>query len=196
MKIIVIGATGTIGTAVVKSLEEEHEVIKASRKGDIQVDLSAPDTIKAMYHSIHDIDAVISAAGEASFGSLDLISDDDFNLGLKNKLMGQINLVRYGRKHLNAGGVITLTTGILAHNPNPQVPMLTMINLGLEGFVQAAAQDMPNQMRLNAVCPPMARETAEKMNWGTGGAPAVEIANYYVKSIEPGNNGTVFGPTH
>jgi NAD(P)-dependent dehydrogenase (short-subunit alcohol dehydrogenase family) len=196
MKIIIIGSTGTIGAAVASSLEKEHEVIGASRKGDVQVDLSNPASIKEMYQSVQDIDAVISAAGEARFGSIDTLTDKDFNLGLKSKLIGQINLVRNGRKHLNKGGVITLTTGILAHNPNPQVPMLSMINLGLEGFVQASAQDMPNQMRLNAVCPPMASETAEKMGWGPGGVPAAEIAKYYVQSVESNVNGALFGPTH
>jgi NAD(P)-dependent dehydrogenase (short-subunit alcohol dehydrogenase family) len=196
MKIIIIGSTGTIGAAVASALEKEHVVIGASRKGDVQVDLSNPDSIKEMYQSVQDIDAVISAAGEARFGSIDSLTDEDINLGLNSKLMGQINLVRYGRKHLNKGGVITLTTGILAHNPNPQVPMLTMINLGLEGFVQASAQDMPNHIRLNAVCPPMASETAEKMGWGAGGVPAAEIAKYYVHSVESKQNGALIGPTH
>ena len=196
MKIIVIGATGTIGKAVVNKLEKEHEVIKASRSGDVQVDLSNPDSIQAMYQSVRNVDAVISVAGEARFGSIDSLTNDDVDLGLKSKLLGQINLVRYGRKHLNRGGVITLTTGILAHNPGPQVPMLTMINLGLEGFVQATAQDMPNQTRLNAVCPPMARETAEKMGWGKGGVPAADIASYYVQSIQSNTSGMLFGPLH
>jgi NAD(P)-dependent dehydrogenase (short-subunit alcohol dehydrogenase family) len=196
MKIIIIGATGTIGAAVASAMEKEHEVIRASRKGDVQVDLSNPNSIKAMFQSVQDIDAVISAAGEARFGSIDTLTDEDVNLGITSKLMGQINLVRYGRQYLNKGGAITLTTGILAHNPNPQVPMLTMINLGLEGFVQASAQDMPNHMRLNAVCPPMASETAEKMGWGPGGVPAAEIAKYYVHSVESNLNGALIGPTH
>lgn len=196
MKIIIVGATGTIGSAVATTLEHEHEIIRASRNGDVQVDLSKPASIELMYRSVQDIDAVISAAGEARFGSIDSLATEDFDLGLKSKLMGQINLVRYGRKHLQKGAVITLTTGILAHNPNPQAPMLTMINVGLEGFVEAAAQDMPKQMRLNAVCPPMVAETAEKLGWGPGGVPAAEVANYYLKSIESERNGVLFGPTH
>lgn len=196
MKIIVIGATGTIGKAVVSALAKDHEVVGASRRGDVAVDLSNPDSIKAMYQSVKGIDAVISAAGEARFGPIDSLTDEDVDLGLKSKLLGQINLVRFGQKHLNRGGVITLTTGILAHNPSPQVPMLTMINLGLEGFVAAVAQDMPNETRLNAVCPPMARETAEKMGWGQGGVPTAEIANYYVQSILSDESGVSFGPLH
>ena len=94
MKIIIIGATGTVGAAVASALEKEHEVIGASRKGDVQVDLSNPAAIKAMYQSAQDIDAVISAAGEARFGWMDSLTNEGFNLGLKSKLMGQINLVR------------------------------------------------------------------------------------------------------
>lgn len=196
MKIIIVGATGTIGSAVAATLEGNYEIIRASRNGDVEVDLSEPASIESMYQSLNDIDAVISTAGEARFGSIDSLAAEDIDLGLKSKLMGQINLVRFGRKHIQKGGVITLTTGVLAHNPSPQTPMLTMINAGLEGFVQAAAQDMPKQMRLNAVCPPMVAETAEKLGWGPGGVPAAEVANYYVQSIESGRNGALFGPTH
>lgn len=71
-----------------------------------------------------------------------------------------------------------------------------MINRGLEAFVEAAALDMPRNQRLNAVCPPMAKETAEKMGWGPGGVPAAEIAKYYLQSVESGFNGMLFGPTH
>ncbi|MEJ1364549.1 MAG: short chain dehydrogenase [Candidatus Sedimenticola sp. (ex Thyasira tokunagai)] len=196
MKILVIGASGTIGSAVAAAFDRGHEVIRASRNGDVQVDLSNPDSIKAMFQAVSGIDAVISAAGNANFGPLDSLTDKDFAFSLGNKLMGQINLVRHGRNHVNPGGVITLTTGILAHNPSPHSVMLTMINRGLEGFVESAALDMPNQQRLNAVCPPMAKETAEKLGWGPGGTPAVDIAEYYVQSIESGRNGALLGPTH
>jgi hypothetical protein len=74
--------------------------------------------------------------------------------------------------------------------------MISMINRGLEGFVEAAARDMPGHQRLNVVCPPMAEETAEKMGWGPGGTPAAEIAKYYVQSVESNLNGKLLGPTH
>ncbi len=196
MKIIVVGASGTIGSAVVEALQPNHEIIKASRTGNIQIDLGNPDSIKKMYQQVSNIDAVVSTAGSAKFGPLDSITDEDLERSLGNKLMGQVNLVRYGREHLNNGGVITLTTGILAQNPSVGTVMLTMINRGLEGFVEAAALDMPNNQRLNAVSPPMAKETAEKMGWGQGGMPVAEIARYYIKSVESNLNGALIGPTH
>ena len=196
MKIIVVGATGTIGRAVVNLYESKHEVIKASRNGDVRVDLSNPDSIKEMYNEITDIDAVVCAAGDARFGPLDSFSDEDFQFSLGSKLMGQVNLVRFGRGHINDGGVFTLTTGVLAHSPDAATVILTMINRGLEAFVEAAALDMPRNQRLNAVCPPMAKETAEKMGWGPGGVPAAEIAKYYLQSVDSGLNGALFGPAH
>jgi len=196
VKIIIVGATGTIGRAVVNLFESKHEIIKASRNGDVRVDLSNPDSIKEMYGEVPEIDAVVCAAGDARFGPLDSFSDKDFQFSLGSKLMGQVNLVRFGRGNINDGGVFTLTTGVLAHSPDSATVMLTMINRGLEAFVEAAALDMPRNQRLNAVCPPMAKETAEKMGWGPGGVPAAEIAKYYLQSVESGFNGTLFGPTH
>jgi len=196
MRIIVVGATGTLGKATVNALKQNHEVIQASRKGDIQVDLSIPASIKDMYKQVSDVDAIICTAGDASFGQLDSFSDEDFEFSLGNKLMGQINLVRYGGEQINEGGVFTLTTGILAHNPSAATVMLTMINRGIEAFVEAAALNMPKNQRLNAVCPPMAKETAEKMGWDSGGVPAAEIAKYYVQSVESNVNGALIGPTH
>ena len=196
MKIIVIGASGTIGQAVVTALEKDHEVIKASRSGDIKVDLNNPDSIKAFYSHQSGIDVIISVAGDGKFGPLDQLTDSDFDLGLQSKLMGQVNLVRFGLKRINPGGVFILTTGIMAHQPNPASVMLTMINRGLEGFVEAAALNLTEGRRIYAVCPPLAKETAEKMGWGPGGMPASEIANYYVRALDEGLNGVSLGPAH
>jgi NAD(P)-dependent dehydrogenase (short-subunit alcohol dehydrogenase family) len=196
MRIIVVGASGTLGQAAVNALQQQHDIIQASRSGEVQVDLSNPDSIKAMYDRVADIDAVVCTAGDARFGPLQALNDADFDLSLGNKLMGQINLVRFGRAQLNEGGVFTLTTGMLAHMPNADTVMLAMINRGLEAFVEGAALDMPKNQRLNAVCSPMARETAEQMGWGPGGVPAAEIAQYYVQSVESDLNGALIGPAH
>jgi len=191
MKILIIGATGTIGSAVVKALNKKYEVISASRNNDVSVDIGDPDSIVSMYRSQPKLDAVISITGNATFGSLDNLSDDDFTLGLENKLMGQVNLVRFGRKHLNDGGSFTLTSGILALRPQASSVMLTMINSAVEGFVRSAALGLPRGLRLNAVSPPMVKENAKKLGWGNGGVPSVEVALDYVKAVEGAMNGRV-----
>ena len=128
MKVILVGASGTIGSAVAEALADKHEVISASRNGDDKIDLSDPRSITAMYETVGKIDAVISTAGSGAFGPLDALTDEDFSFGLGNKLMGQINLVRLGRDYVNDNGVFALTSGILAIQPNPASVLLTTLN--------------------------------------------------------------------
>src|SRR4051794_25388571 len=97
MRILIVGATGTIGRAVVEALSPDNEIVAASRsKSPVTVDLAQPESIKAMYRAVGPVDAVVSAAGEAKFAPLDQLGDSDFAFSLGNKLMGQVNLVRYG----------------------------------------------------------------------------------------------------
>jgi len=196
MKVVVIGASGTIGQAVVTALGERHEVIRASRSGEVKVDLSDPKSIRTMYDIVTNIDAIVCAAGTAAFGPLDQLADDDFAFGLENKLMGQLNLVRYGRICLGDNASFTLTSGILAHQPGPATALISVINAGIEVFIKAAAIDMPRGQRVNAVCPPLVKETAEKLGWGPGGIPAAEVAEFYVQALEGDMNGRSIGPLH
>jgi len=191
MRILVIGASGTIGSAVVELLSRDHDVIGASRNGDVLVDLSNPTSIQSMYENVGKVDAVVSTAGSGAFGPLDAMSDEDFSFGLGNKLMGQVNLVRYGRDYLNDGGSIVLTSGILADQPNPNTVLLTTLNSAVEGFVRASALGASRSIRINAVSPPLVRETAVKMGWGNNGAPAAEVATLYARAALEDINGQV-----
>lgn len=120
MRIVVIGASGTIGKAVVAALAAGNEVVAVGKSsGDFRVDLGSKPSIEALFKSLGRIDAVVSAAGEARFGPLDALSDDDFAVSLGNKLMGQVNLVRVGHPFVADGGSLTLTSGVLAQRPMP-----------------------------------------------------------------------------
>ena len=95
MKILIVGATGTIGGPVAQALEARHEVIRAGHsRSPLTVDLADPASIKRLYARVGPVNAVVSAAGQAAFRPLLALSDADFALGLTNKLMGQVNLVR------------------------------------------------------------------------------------------------------
>jgi NAD(P)-dependent dehydrogenase (short-subunit alcohol dehydrogenase family) len=120
MKILVIGATGTIGSAVALALEGRHEVLRASHvRSALTVDLADAESIRRLYAKVGRVDAVVSAVGQATFRPLFELSDADFALGLTNKLMGQVNLVRFGVDVLADGGSFTITTGILSRQPMP-----------------------------------------------------------------------------
>ena len=71
MRILVIGATGLLGTPVARALEANHEVLGASLKGSaLQVDFADPESIRNLYGKVGQVDAVVSVAGQAVFQPL------------------------------------------------------------------------------------------------------------------------------
>jgi NAD(P)-dependent dehydrogenase (short-subunit alcohol dehydrogenase family) len=197
MRILVVGATGTIGRAVVAALSAGNEIISASlRKTTIKVDIADPSSIRQMYRSLGKLDAVVCAAGQAKFAPLAQLSDADFRLCLDNKLMGQVNLVRLGFEHVEDGGSFTLTTGILAQTPMPGSAAISLVNAGLEGFVRAAALEAPRNIRVNAVSPPWVTETLRALKMDTShGLPAAVVARAYVRSVTGTDTGSTLQPS-
>lgn len=196
MRVIVVGATGTIGRAIVDALTPRHEVVAVShRQAPVQVDLADPGSIARMYEQVGRADAVISAAGRAAFLPLLKLKDEDFSMSLANKLMGQVNLVRLGLNSVADGGSFTLTSGFLARHPVPGVTAIGLVNAGLEGFGRAAALDLPRGLRINVVSPPWVRETLQKMGRDPApGMPVATVAQAYVKSLEGTQTGQVIDP--
>jgi len=193
MKIVIVGASGTIGKGIVQLLAPNHKLVKVGhRSGDFTVDLASKDSIKKLFDDVGSVDALISAAGAATFGSLDELTDDSFMLALTNKLMGQVNLVRMGRSKINDNGSITLTSGMLSQNPMPGSASISMVNAGLEGFVRAAALEMPRGVRINAVSPVFVKETMEILGMdSTHGMPSQKVALAYKEAVESQRNGEV-----
>jgi len=193
MRILLIGATGTIGTAVAAALESRHELVLASRsKSAHHVDLGDPASIRTLYARVGQIDAVVSTAGEAVFKTLADLTDSDFALSLGNKLMGQVNLVRLGVAVVADGGSFTLTSGVLAQQPMPGAAAIGLVNAGLEGFARSAALDLPRAVRINVVSPPWVAETLTAMGRDpSGGLPAAAVAKAYVASVEGRDSGRV-----
>lgn len=193
MRILVVGATGTIGAAVAKALEARHELLRASHsRSSLAVDLADKASIERLYAKVGKLDAVVSAAGQAAFRPLLALSDADFALGLGNKLMGQVNLVRLGLEAVADGGSFTLTSGILSRQPMPGGAAISLVNSGIEGFVRGAALDLPRGLRVNAVAPGWVTETlvALKMD-PSPGVPAVKVAETYVRCVEGRMTGQV-----
>ena len=196
MRILVVGGTGTIGSAVVAALSSRHEVISVGlNKGAYQLDLASPDSMAAFFQTVGRFDALISAAGRAAFAALDKLTDADFQLSLSNKLMGQVNLVRLGLPFANDGASFTLTSGVLSREPMKGSAAISLVNAGLEGFVRAAALELPRGMRINVVSPPWVTETllARKMDPSIG-LPAATVAQAYVASVEGSATGQMIDP--
>lgn len=196
MKVVVIGATGTIGSAVVNALTTRHEVIRASRSSELRVDVEDPKTVAALFDKIGEVDAVVACAGGADgmFGPLDQLSDEQIQRCLRI-MTNTVHLVRICSRHVRDGGSITVTTGQLATHPMPGSAAITMAAAGTEGFVRAAALEMPRGIRLNSVSPGWVKETMEKMGMDSApGMPAKKLAEYYVRAVEGTMNGTIIDP--
>ncbi len=193
MRILVVGATGTIGAAVAQAFEARHEVVRASHsRSALTVDLADTDSIRRLFATVGRVDAVVSTAGQAAFRPLLQLTDADFALGLGNKLMGQVNLVRLGVEMVNDGGSFTLTSGILSRRPMPGGAAISAVNAGLEGFGRAAALELPRGIRINVVAPGWVRETLVAMKMDPGiGAPAAQVAQAYASAVEGKMTGQV-----
>ncbi|MGO9443212.1 MAG: short chain dehydrogenase [Thiobacillaceae bacterium] len=197
MRILVVGASGTIGRAVVAALEPGHEVVPASRHStSVTLDMTDPASIAAMYEQVGIVDAVVSAAGDARFAPLAQLSDEDFRFSVANKLLGQVNLVRMAFDHVRDAGSITVTSGILARVPMVGSAAISLVNAALEGFVRAAALEAPRAIRVNAVSPPWVSETLEKLGMDpASGLPAATVAQAYLESVTGAQTGAVIEPS-
>ncbi len=193
MKVIVIGATGTIGRAVVQAIGNLHEVIPVSfSKSRIKVNLADKASIASMFKSSGRVDAVICAAGLAKFGPMASLTDADFAFCIDNKLMGQVNLARLGIDHISDNGSITLTSGILSRRPMKGSTAISLVNAGLEGFVRASALEMPRGIRINIISPNWVIDTLKALNMDPSvGTPVEVVAKTYVKVLEGAMNGEV-----
>ncbi len=196
MKIIVIGGRGLIGQAVVALLQKNHEVIIAARdSGDIAVDIEDSHSIKRMYETVSDIDAIVSCTGRVHFGAHSEITDEEFHIGLKSKLMGQVNLVTIGQHYIKPRGSFTLTSGILNRDPIVLGASAAMVNGAIDAYVKAAAIELPQQQRINVVSPTVITEAMDKYaDFFQGYIPidANACAQYYLKSVAGKQTGQVY----
>jgi NAD(P)-dependent dehydrogenase (short-subunit alcohol dehydrogenase family) len=201
LRILVVGASGVLGRAVVAELSARHEIITAgSKSGDVRVDIANPASIVAAFAAAGPLDAVACAAGAVNFAPLGAfapggVTDSLYGLGLANKLMGQVNLTLAARDALRDGGSITLITGILADQPIVQGSSASMVNGAVEAFARAAAIELPRGLRINVVSPTVFVESMEGYGpffRGFEPVPVARAALAFSRSIEGRQTGQVY----
>ncbi|PKH23768.1 short chain dehydrogenase [Enterobacterales bacterium CwR94] len=196
MKILLVGASGTVGQGIATELEKDNEIIRVGKtSGDYQVDLTREESVRNLFNQVGKVDAIVSATGGVHFGPLTSMTTEQFNLGLQDKFLGQVRLVLIGQDFLSPGGSFTLTTGILAQQPIAQGVSATAVNGGLEAFVQAAANELRQGQRINAVSPTVLTEALESYGPffpGFESVPASRVALAYRRSIQGVESGRVY----
>ena len=197
MKIIIVGASGTMGQHLTKALKQEHEVITAATKGcDIQVDITSTDSIEKMFKQVGPFDALISTAGPTFVGPWKKLTDKEFRKGVEGKMMGQINLVLIGQHYINPKGSFTLISGALTHDPQLNFANASAANGAVEGFVRAAAIELSNGVRINAVSPTVIEASPQYFPYFPGDIPVtMEQLEYgFRKAVFGANTGQIIKP--
>lgn len=196
MKIIIIGASGTVGRAVAEALSPRHDIIKVGKtRGDLQVDVADAQSVGGLFAQVGKVDAIVSVTGDLYFGPLAQTTPEAFRKGIDSKLMGQVNLALIGQHFLLPGGSITLTSGIVSDEPIAQGTNATTVNAAVEGFARGAAVDAWGRFRINVVSPTLLTESAEAYGPffpGYESVPASRVAQAYVRSVEGPQTGRIY----
>jgi len=195
MRILLIGAHGTIGKAIDNELKDRHEIIRIGRtSGDYQVDITDSQSIHALFEKVGRFDALVSAAGNLHFGPLEEMTEKEYAIGLQDKLMGQVNLLLIGREYANDRGSFTLTSGIVSEDPIRYGSSASMVNSAVDGFVRGAAIELPRGLRVNSVSPNVVVESPGYAPYFRGfkPVPTAEVALAYAKSVEGAQTGQVY----
>ena len=187
MKILIIGGNGAIGKKVSAHLAQKYELVIAGRtSGDVQVEIADSGSIQAMFEKVGKVDAIVCIAGEVKWGSFESLTEEDYDVGLRSKLMGQVNLVRIGKDYLNENGSITLSTGILADHPVLLTASAAMVNGGIHSFVKAVSLELMEKCRINVVSSGLVEDSVDRYAEffpGHNPIPMPKVVNGYVKSI-------------
>jgi len=197
MKIIIVGASGTMGKYLTSAFEKEHEIVRVgSKSGDVQVDITSPEEIENFLKQVGPFDALISTAGPTFVGPWKKMTDKEFRKGVEGKMMGQINLVLIGQHYINPKGSFTLITGALTHEPQLNFANASAANGAVEGFVRAAAIELENGIRINAVSPTVIENSPQYFPFFPGDIPVTmkQLEYGFRKSVFGANTGQVIKP--
>jgi len=191
-RVLVIGATGLLGKAITSKFGSDIDVIQASRNSsEYAVDLANPQSLQALFDNVGIVDAIVCTAGVAEFKPFAQTQDSDWQFGIENKMMGQINVIRYGEKYLTQEGSIVLTTGVLAQSPMPGSAIVSAVNAAVEGAIRALSLELEH-IRINAISPGWISETLTALGMDASqGIPASDVAQYYIDAINTSNSGDI-----
>ncbi|WP_026530072.1 short chain dehydrogenase [Haematomicrobium sanguinis] len=202
MRILVIGASGTVGAAAVTALKERHEkfgegrleILEAHRdSSEYPVDITNSASVGELFAKVRDLDAVVSAAGPGHMAPVSEATVDDYRKAAEGKLFSQIGIALAARKVIKPGGSITLTSGILSDAPIPAGSPLAVANAGVNAFVTTSAAEFA-PLRINAVSPNLLTESVDTFGGAMAGfipVDGLQVAQGFVRSVYGADTGQV-----
>ncbi|TQP06912.1 short chain dehydrogenase [Vibrio cholerae] len=196
MKVVIVGAAGSVGQGVVKLFKNEgHDVIQVNRsQGDVLMDIRDVGSLQKGFAQIGNVDAIIATMGEVVFKPFDMLTHEDWIQGFESKLLGQIQLTQIGSRYLNSEGSITLTSGIIADVLVKDGISAATINGALEHFISAVAVELPSKQRINIVSPTVLTESLTTYQGYFPGFVSIDassLAQAYLRSALGRENGRI-----
>ena len=161
------------------------------------MDIADTRSIKRVFKKIKKegkVHAIICAAGEAKWAPFKDLSETDYHIGLRSKLMGQVNVVRLAKKCLKKKGSVTLTTGVLADDPVFKTASAAMVNGAIHSFVKAVNLEMTDGNRINVVSTGVVENAYKKyQNYFPGHIPIPmdKMIKAYIRSVEGKGTGQI-----
>ena len=131
--------------------------------------------------------------GKTPYGRWPSLSSDQWLAGVRDNLLGQVELVRLGLPHVADGGSFTLVSGILSVEPVLTSAVASTVDGGIDAFVRSAAIELPRGICVNAVSATVFEEADAygSMFAGATPIPVAEAAQAYVEAIEGDATGQV-----
>jgi len=195
VRILVVGAEGTVGQAAISDLRKRHEIVSAGRNsGQHRVDVMDEASVAKLFKACGAVDAVIVTTGHGHFGPVAEMTPSLYRKGIDDKLMGQINVALTAIRHVSDGGSITLTSGVTNRDYVRKGANAASVNGAIDDFVRAAAIEMPRGLRINAVSPGLLEASVKKYEGVFPGhvpVPAARVGLAYTKAVEGALTGQV-----
>ncbi|MBY5359527.1 SDR family oxidoreductase [Rhizobium leguminosarum] len=140
--------------------ETKRLVEQAGRKailvsGDIQDPAHCRQIIETAVKELGGIDILVNnAAHQASFKSIDEISDEEWELTFKVNIHAMFYLTKAAVAHMKPGSAIINTASINSDNPNPTLLAYATTKGAIQNFTAGLAQLLAEKgIRANAVAP-------------------------------------------
>lgn len=178
-KAIITGADSGIGRAValafaregadvLVSYYNEHDDAKetqrlvegAGRKcllvsGDIKDSSHCRSIVEKALASFGQLDVLVNnAAHQASFSSIDDISDEEWDVTFRTNIHAMFYLTKAAIPHMRQGSTIINTTSVNADTPSPQLLAYATTKGAIQNFTGGLAQLMAEKgIRVNCVAP-------------------------------------------
>ena len=161
---LVVGASGSIGSAVAGLLEEGGwDVVRSSSReapgeGWVRIDLTEPGSLREAAAGLPELDGVVVCAGIEPQRSLEETDAEHVGLMLDLNLRGPILLLQALSERLRDGAAVVLLSSVAAYKGSYD-PAYAAAKGGVSALARSLAGQLSPSVRVNALAPGLVEGT-------------------------------------